>query len=162
MNFDELPLRDIHLPEPLSWWPPAVGWWILTAVVLAALVVLWLHHRRGRVRRATLKTLNGIVTRLREGEEPVTCLQELSMVLRRFAITAGARSASDLRDVAGLTGERWLRYLDSRWERTEFTTALGRRLVAAPYRRPRSVSTEEALELGVLCTDWVRAQAPEG
>ncbi len=30
-------LRDIHLPDPISWWPPAPGWWVLAVVVLALL-----------------------------------------------------------------------------------------------------------------------------
>ena len=34
-------LRDIHLPEPILWWPLAPGWWLLIimAVVLAARLV---------------------------------------------------------------------------------------------------------------------------
>ena len=25
-------LRDIHLPDPVSWWPPAPGWWIAVGI----------------------------------------------------------------------------------------------------------------------------------
>ena len=31
-------LRDIHLPEPISPWPPAPGWWIL--LVLSILLIV--------------------------------------------------------------------------------------------------------------------------
>ncbi|HVS24646.1 MAG TPA: DUF4381 family protein, partial [Gammaproteobacteria bacterium] len=30
-DFTQLPLRDIHLPGLISWWPPAPGWWIAAA-----------------------------------------------------------------------------------------------------------------------------------
>ena len=32
-----LPLRDLHLPEPVGWWPPAPGWWILLLLVTTLL-----------------------------------------------------------------------------------------------------------------------------
>ena len=22
-------LRDVHMPDPISWWPPAFGWWMI-------------------------------------------------------------------------------------------------------------------------------------
>jgi hypothetical protein len=30
-------LRDIQVPEPISWWPPAPGWWLLALVSIIAL-----------------------------------------------------------------------------------------------------------------------------
>lgn len=43
-------LRDIHLPQAVQWWPPAPGWWIVTALTLALLV--WLvRYLQGRYRR---------------------------------------------------------------------------------------------------------------
>ncbi|MFB0988929.1 MAG: DUF4381 domain-containing protein, partial [Gammaproteobacteria bacterium] len=43
MDSEELlaQLADIHLPEPVSYWPPAIGWWILAAIVLFMLVILF-------------------------------------------------------------------------------------------------------------------------
>jgi hypothetical protein len=43
-------LRDIHTPEPISWWPLAPGWWILLALIIAAIVILtiWLRSRKTR------------------------------------------------------------------------------------------------------------------
>ena len=43
-------LRDIHLPEAVHWWPPAPGWWIVAALLLA--LTIWLsRYLQARYRR---------------------------------------------------------------------------------------------------------------
>ena len=49
-------LRDIHLPDTVSDWPPGPGWWVLALVLLlfGAALVIWAvrryrkNHRRQR------------------------------------------------------------------------------------------------------------------
>lgn len=55
-------LRDIHLPEPISWWPLAPGWWLL--IISGGLLLAWLirfFYRRYSARlyrRQALKKLH--------------------------------------------------------------------------------------------------------
>jgi hypothetical protein len=168
IDTSQLALRDIHLPGAIGWWPPAPGWWLLAAVALVALALCGLHYFRTRHRRAALRTLQSVRLALEQGAEPVGCLQNVSTLLRRFAMTTAAHGAgvpapaSAELDVPGLIGERWLHYLDSRWQRDEFAQGVGRRLLAAPYARPNSIARSEALDLAMLCNDWLRAQPAAG
>jgi hypothetical protein len=169
----QLALRDIHLPGLIAWWPPAPGWWLVAALALAGLVAFALYYRNGRHRRAALRVVGKVRAALEQGAEPVECLQRVSTTLRRFAMTtADQQSVASLRavggvterpdsdEVAGLIGQRWLRYLDSRWQRDEFTGGAGRLLLAAPYARPDTIERQHAIELAALCADWLRAQRP--
>jgi hypothetical protein len=160
VDYSQLPLRDIHLPGAIGWWPPALGWWLLLALVLTGLAVYSVHYYRGRHKRAALRALTRVRASLEQGAEPVACLQYVSTILRRFAMTsvASARAGAVPVDVAGLIGDRWLKYLDGRWQRTEFTAGLGRQLLVAPYARPNSIERTAALELTGLCTAWLVAQ----
>ena len=158
-DFSQLPLKDIHLPGAISWWPPAPGWWLLAALAVAALAAAGVLYYRRRHHRAALRALKRVREALEQGAEPVSCLQRVSSVLRRFVMTVTAADTHRGRlDVAGLIGSRWLAYLDSRWERDVFSAGPGRILIAAPYGRPDSVERERALELTVLCAEWVKAQ----
>ena len=89
MNPEELPLRDIHLPAPVGWWPPAPGWWLLAGLMLA--VIIWLFWRWQQQRRSEqglelalseLERLQGM-----HGKNTKELLQELSVLLRRIAMT---------------------------------------------------------------------------
>jgi hypothetical protein len=154
IDYSQLPLRDIHLPGAIGFWPPALGWWLVAALVLAGLVLLAVYYYRGRHRRVALRAMKRVRVALEQGAEPVVCLQMASTVLRRFAMTSARFSPG----VPGLIGEGWLEHLDSRWQRHEFAKGLGRQLLAAPYGRPHSIERGTALELAALCTDWLVAQ----
>jgi hypothetical protein len=154
-DFSQLPLRDIHLPAAVSWWPLAYGWWILIGIVVALGCVGFVLYRRRFRERAAIRGLKAVARALAEGAAPVKCIQRISMILRRFAM-----SIEKSRAVAGLTGEAWLRFLDGRWPRDEFSAGIGRVLIFGPYAPPGRVSADDASALNELCLDWVRAQRP--
>jgi hypothetical protein len=57
-------LRDIHLPDPVSWWPMAPGWWflILACGLLSAALCRFIYRRyKARLyRRQALKKLKNV------------------------------------------------------------------------------------------------------
>lgn len=153
-DVSDLPLRDIHLPAEVGWWPPALGWWLLAALVVAAAGFVAYRYLATYRERAAEKAIRRVVTRLDAGEAPVTCMQQISAVLRRFVISVNGRNDP----VAGLTGQAWLEYLDSRWDRAAFATGPGRELVVAPYAPPGRVTAESVHEIARLSLEWVGAQ----
>jgi hypothetical protein len=154
-DFSELPLRDIHLPAEIGWWPPAPGWWLIAGVIVAGLLLVVWRYRLQYRERAALRGLKAVARALAEGGAPTVCVQRISMILRRFAMSVAGQAP-----VAGLTGDAWLRFLDSRWPRDEFAAGSGRVLIFSPYAPPERVSAADVSALNALCIDWVRAQRP--
>jgi hypothetical protein len=145
------------MPGALDWWPPAPGWWLLSIGSAAALLALFVLRRRHRYRAAVLKELDRIRRDLDAGAQPLSCVQRISTVLRRYAMTISADPAA----VAGLTGSRWLEYLDARSDRPRFATAAGGALVSAPYAPPGHVDAEQARALVQFGVEWVNSSRPE-
>lgn len=137
MDPQQIPLRDLHLPEAISWWPLAPGWWVLIAVALLGLGFLlrqWLRARaRGAARRYALQQLNVIADDFDEHRNPVSFGASLSELLRRTMLAYAPRA-----NVAGLTGEDWLHWLDRDLAQPVFANGPGRQLLDLPYRNPDS------------------------
>ena len=110
----ELPLRDIQLPEAVSWWPPGYGWWLLAALALAC-AAAWLvrrspaRRRAARARRLALRELDAVEARFRASGDARAAAAAMSVLLRRFALELAPRA-----EVAALTGERWVAWLAAR------------------------------------------------
>ncbi|MGQ0658587.1 MAG: DUF4381 domain-containing protein [Chromatiales bacterium] len=158
MNPEEIPLRDIHPPAPVSWWPPAPGWGILALLIIAA--VTWLLMRgwlRRHHTRATATTLSEEVWgRWRQihalrsrGTDDSTVAAELSSLVRQVALSAHPRH-----EVAGLTGQAWLAFLDQGLGGEAFRAGAGRLLATVPYRGVEAVDMGPCLD---LCEQWLRA-----
>ncbi len=129
MQTEQLPLRDIHLPDAINlFWPLAPGWWLLLAFLLFLIFIsIWLfkrHKAPKRIARRHLKKLE-----IAYSEKPKKLVQEISMLLRRFYITKYPRQ-----EVASLTGDSWLEFLDNQLGKQSFTTGKGRCLIDGPYR----------------------------
>lgn len=135
MDPREIPLRDLHLPDPIGWWPPAPGWWVLLALAVIGLALLLRQYVRSRsgaaARRRALRELRRLIAEYESHRDAVTFSGELSQLLRRTMLAYAPR-----RDVAGLTGDAWLAWLDRDFSEPLFVSDTGRKLLELPYRRP--------------------------
>lgn len=135
MEQQALPLRDLHLPDAIGWWPPAPGWWLLFVFAIAGLGYLaWRWYRAWRFnapRRYALRELSRYEAEYLEHRNPVTLGKQLSELLRRAMLAYAPRD-----EVAGLTGESWLAWLDKGMSVPYFHTEGGKSLLNLPYRDP--------------------------
>jgi hypothetical protein len=148
-----LQLRDIHLPGPPSFWPPAPGWWFLAAVAIALLVwVSMVALRRYRIHRRRQAVLAALV-RIEErfaGERSPERLASISLLLRRLALMCYPRE-----QVAALSGNAWLRFLDESGGDGRFANGPGRVLASGPYQRSLPAELDTA-GLVALVREWVQ------
>lgn len=158
MDPEQIPLRDLHLPAEIGWWPPAPGWWLLIALAAFGLFLLlrraWLGYRRNAQRRIALRALKRLRARHAEGADAVTLAVEMSELLRRTMLAYAPRG-----EVAGLTGEDWLAWLDRGLEGRPFTTGPGRDIESLPYRARERVG-DEANVNGLILAVRQRLQTP--
>ena len=154
MQSVDLPLRDIHLPEAIGWWPPAMGWWLLIIMLPLLLVSGVLIYKRF-TRKTALKTARKLLAGLKHDQinGDLYKLTELSALLRRVAISIEGRNK-----VAGLTGAAWLGYLDSAVSGRPFSEGVGRVFGDAHYKPhvPKELPMSEVFK---LCEDWLKAQS---
>lgn len=147
-------LRDWHLPDPVSWWPPAPGWWLAAAAVLMALVLvkhLWLRGRHlTSLQRAAQHELIRLGRELAATGDRRCYLAELSRLLRRLALARYPRA-----QVAGLTGDDWLAFLDATGGDGEFSQGVGRVLVELAYGSATEI-TFDPEQLAALVRRWIQ------
>lgn len=147
-------LRDIHLPAPVSWWPPAPGWWLLAAIALLAALGLYIRHRlrrRNRWRRLALSELARL-RRIHAAQPSAAPLGELSVLLRRVAVSRFPRE-----EVAALSGDDWLAFLDRGLDGgTPFQSDSGRLLAVSPYVPDAAIDTPALLALFDLAERWLK------
>lgn len=104
MTAPALPLADIHMPEQVSFWPLAYGWWIVITLVVIILILTVraiLKRREQRLQRnfalAELKAIN---------LNHHNAAQQINQILKRAAMVYHSREK-----IASLTGPSWKAFL---------------------------------------------------
>ena len=132
MDPEQIPLKDLQLPVGISWWPLAPGWWILGFILLGlfiySILILYNNWRGNKARRLALKRLSKIHDNFEQGDDYQEIIQSLSSLLRRTMLAYAPRL-----EMAGLTGVKWLEWLDLGLEDRPFTEGIGKNLISLPY-----------------------------
>lgn len=143
---DNLPqLRDIHLPDGVSAWPPAYGWFVLAAALVLAIVLirLTLILRRKSKKRYALRLLQNFP------ENNMRAAVEMSEILRRICVLKYKSAAS-------LFGQNWIDFLNSKTKRP-LDNKTARLLLNAPYASAASqtYTAEDIAALRAFCQNWI-------
>lgn len=173
-----LDLRDIHLPDPISWWPPALGWWLLAGILLTVFAILWFFQywmQENRLRKLALAELERLAADYEGHRDGHRLARGLSALLRRVCLSFSSLCHGRARDVkgapatlyanvAGLTGEAWLVFLEQNMSDQPFTKGPGRILLSAPFQNGGGEEMAHHVEIAALlalCRTWVRAISGE-
>lgn len=144
-------LRDIHLPQPIFWWPLAPGWYVLMALVIIIVVLTAIYilkrYQKQAIKRVALQQLSDLEQRY-QGQTPKQQIaMELSKLLRQVALAYYPRQ-----QVAHLQGQAWISFLDKTSPQVEFK-AHGQALVTAPYQK---TVDDDLTPLFISCKIWIK------
>lgn len=155
-------LRDIQGLDQISWWPLAIGWWVILGLIVVGLIILafmWLKKRKykrswqysayANLQHIKEQLLNLDDAQTRQHKE---LLDQLSIELRKIAMSTTSRKSC-----AGLTGKAWLGWLQQHdplgfaWEQQ------GELLIFAQYQPSLNIKARpEMLRLISAAMEWVK------
>ena len=144
---DNLPeLRDIHLPEGISWWPPAYGWFVILAVIIGGyflykLIKLWRIKSRKLYALHILKTL--------DKKEIIESSIKISELLRRICVYMYPEAVS-------LEGEKWINFL-KKSGKSKLSDKAADLLRNAPYVNPQknNYNAIDLEDLSEFSRQWI-------
>ena len=143
LSFDDM--HDIVVSDPVSWWPLAPGWFVLLLALTLALAwaaaKTFRHWRKNAYRREALRSLELI-------EPP-----ELPELVKRVCLSAWPRE-----QVATLSGDEWLKFLDQSANTNDFSQGAGRLLLELSYNPNLSIQNDDAeyQRLSKAVSRWIK------
>ncbi|MFT6092172.1 MAG: hypothetical protein ACJA2Q_000054 [Pseudohongiellaceae bacterium] len=163
MDSEELlaQLADIHLPEPVNFWPPAPGWWILATLLL--IMIAWIISKgfiisnRRKIKAQALVELDrcysSYVSELENesgsdaNRSKLSYANEANSVLKRVALVHFPGAA-----VAGLGGPEWVRFIRENGESTLLTTEISDALSHGRFQTKLEINVDE---MNDFATQWI-------
>ena len=134
-------LRDIHMPDPVSFWPLAPGWWLaLLGLIATALLIHFVMRTRKRSpKRAALCELEQLEADYSLSGDATALASGLSSLLRRVSLLRSDRS-----QIASAHGEARARLLSA--GKTGFSSALVSGIEKSMYQNTNTdIPHEDAL-----------------
>ena len=144
---DNLPeLRDIHLPDGVSAFPPAYGWWVILGGIIAVCLFLWIVAiiRKKSKKLYALHLLQKIYS-----ANNMASAVEMSEILRRICVYKYQNAAT-------LFGQEWIDFLNQHCK-TKLQGNTAELLINAPYipHNTKKYGADDVANLRLFCQKWI-------
>lgn len=139
-------LRDIHLPaEGVPFFPPAIGWWGLLALLIAAAMMV---HLVRSVRKTSTKMYALNLLEPLKNQMSLAAVVKMSEILRRVCIYKYP-------DAVSLFGDDWIDFLNSK-SKNKMDGETAELLKNAPFMRKLPDWYDGGIQqsLWQYCYDW--------
>ena len=147
-QFDPSQLADIHLPQSIGVWPIAPGWWVLLGLFFLLCLLIYIFSKETKIqkkritpkqlKRLAVKELSAIEHHYQTADNPHDSIKQLSIFLRRFALSHYHRE-----QVASLADAQWLILLDNMSDPSHqtqlFSSKFSQLLTQAPYQSANTI-----------------------
>ena len=102
---DQLP--PLHLPDPISFWPPAIGWWVL-AVLLVLTVIFFVYYfikrkHKNRLKKAAVCELDLLWQSYKKDNDAEKYVVAANRLLKQFVLQQYPH-----KNFHTLSGDQWL------------------------------------------------------
>ena len=138
--------RDIQIPDGVSIFPIAYGWWVLLFIVVFLLFFIKFFIAFWKTRRKyySLKKLENIST-----DNPIQAAVAISELLRRICLIKDRKSCA-------LTGKDWIDFLNQH-SSNPLSQKSADFLSFAPFMNSsnQTYTTEDAIKLKNFCKNWI-------
>jgi len=149
-------LADIHLPEPIGFWPPAPGWWLLGLLAIAVSLYFGRHYLANwKVRRMcnfAIRELDKCLASYRaaiasapnETSEQLKLdfVNELNAVLRRVALKEFPQA-----NLASLGGAQWIAFLRKHGDASLLTEDLANTLSQGRFAKHWDIDEQKLYQM---------------
>ena len=156
MDSEELlaQLADIHLPAEVSFWPPALGWWILALLFLIAgsfaTRKLYAKVEQRKACQYALAELESCLERLDEStgqKKLLRYVNDVNTVLRRVALVKFPES-----NPGNLVGEAWIAFIRRTGNSSQLDDQLSAALSHGRFRKQIEVDSQA---LNQMARSWI-------
>ncbi|VAW96372.1 hypothetical protein MNBD_GAMMA23-1755 [hydrothermal vent metagenome] len=147
-------LRDIHLPDAVSWWPPAIGWWLLAGLIIITILLLpklYRYIKSKPLNKLATEAYQKVINDYKKSPNNQQLLQALVKLLRQISMSYQGRDVS-----AHLTGDSWVKQLNALTERDYFDFDTQKLLTRAPYQKA-AISNIDVQSLISTTKNWIAA-----
>lgn len=160
-------LRDIHLPAPVSAWPPGPGWIFLTLIILlisiCGVVFILKNYKIWQIKKHAL----GLLKKYRKQYPKIINSQRacslVNELLKKTAFYYYPRTT-----IASLTGKDWIKFLNSSLQPTTILQKIlqakrklptfetvSQELLEYPYQSPQDINLDDLFNLAQI---WIQNQ----